>query len=220
MKAHNALIIKRGQRFGWLVILKEVEKRGYLRRFLCKCDCGNEKKVYLGHLCNGHTKSCGCFNMQQTKKRFLIHGMRETRFYSIWSGLKTRCLNKNNPDYKNYYGRHGITVCKEWLNFGNFKKTMYKDYLKHIKQYGEKNTQIDRKDNNRNYCKDNCHWVTCKKQQRNRCNNRLIIYKGKTKTIAEWAEILKIGEGTLRYRLDANWPIKKIFNQKRRKNVK
>lgn len=27
----------------------------------CKCDCGNEKIVYGGHLENGHTKSCGCF---------------------------------------------------------------------------------------------------------------------------------------------------------------
>lgn len=26
----------------------------------CKCDCGNEKIVYGGHLESGHTKSCGC----------------------------------------------------------------------------------------------------------------------------------------------------------------
>lgn len=26
----------------------------------CKCDCGNEKNVYGGHLENGHTQSCGC----------------------------------------------------------------------------------------------------------------------------------------------------------------
>lgn len=28
----------------------------------CKCDCGNEKIVYGGHLESGHTKSCGCFH--------------------------------------------------------------------------------------------------------------------------------------------------------------
>lgn len=27
----------------------------------CKCDCGNEKIVYGGHLESGHTKSCGCY---------------------------------------------------------------------------------------------------------------------------------------------------------------
>lgn len=29
----------------------------------CKCDCGNEKIVYGGHLESGHTKSCGCFRL-------------------------------------------------------------------------------------------------------------------------------------------------------------
>lgn len=27
----------------------------------CKCDCGNEKIIYGGHLESGHTKSCGCY---------------------------------------------------------------------------------------------------------------------------------------------------------------
>lgn len=30
-------------------------------KWKCRCDCGNEKIVYGGHLENGHTKSCGCF---------------------------------------------------------------------------------------------------------------------------------------------------------------
>ena len=29
--------------------------------------------------------------------------------------MKTRCYNKNSPDYKNYGGR-GIRICSEWLN--------------------------------------------------------------------------------------------------------
>lgn len=28
----------------------------------CKCECGNEKIVYGGHLESGHTKSCGCYH--------------------------------------------------------------------------------------------------------------------------------------------------------------
>lgn len=32
----------------------------------CKCDCGNEKIVYGGHLENGHTKSCGCIRPPRT----------------------------------------------------------------------------------------------------------------------------------------------------------
>ena len=33
----------------------------------CKCDCGNEKIVYGGHLETGHTKSCGCIRPPRTK---------------------------------------------------------------------------------------------------------------------------------------------------------
>ena len=57
MKAHNSINIKKGKRFGKLLIVKETEKRNNLRCFLCKCDCGNEKEFYLGHLRDGHTKS-------------------------------------------------------------------------------------------------------------------------------------------------------------------
>ena len=32
----------------------------------CKCDCGNEKIVYGGHLESGHTKSCGCYRPPRT----------------------------------------------------------------------------------------------------------------------------------------------------------
>ena len=50
-----------GQRFGNLKVISE-EKRDpkYGPRFLCQCDCGNQK-VILGHsLIKGYSKSCGC----------------------------------------------------------------------------------------------------------------------------------------------------------------
>lgn len=32
----------------------------------CKCECGNEKIIYGGHLESGHTKSCGCYRPPRT----------------------------------------------------------------------------------------------------------------------------------------------------------
>lgn len=58
-----------GDRFGKLVILRQdgVHKKPCgttERRWLCKCDCGNEVSV-LGHnLKSGNTKSCGCLPKQ------------------------------------------------------------------------------------------------------------------------------------------------------------
>lgn len=40
----------------------------------CKCDCGNEKIVYGGHLESGHTKSCGCFRSPRIDLTGQVYG--------------------------------------------------------------------------------------------------------------------------------------------------
>jgi hypothetical protein len=97
------------------------------------------------------------------------------RFYRIWFGIKSRCLSPTHPAYERYHGRE-ITICKEWLDFKNFFDDMHQEYLKHLEEFGEKNTQIDRIDNNRGYFKENCHWVTPKEN----ANNKQINLKNKT----------------------------------------
>lgn len=59
------------QRFGHLVAIKRVP----VGKWLCKCDCGNEKEVYTRDLIKGLTKSCGCikagfYNCDLTGQRF------------------------------------------------------------------------------------------------------------------------------------------------------
>lgn len=90
------------------------------------------------------------------------HGMTETPEYNCWKALKNRCLNPKNIQYKNYGGR-GITVCERWLNFINFYEDMGNR---------PEGCQIDRIDNNKGYCKENCRWTTNKINNRNRRNNK------------------------------------------------
>lgn len=53
-----------GQRFGrWTVIRQAEDKNGKIY-WHCKCDCGNEKDVYVSSLVRGKSKSCGCLSKE------------------------------------------------------------------------------------------------------------------------------------------------------------
>lgn len=57
----NKIVVNSGDKYQHLTIIKEVEKDHLGRRkFLCKCDCGNEKEVLLMQLRNGAAVTCGC----------------------------------------------------------------------------------------------------------------------------------------------------------------
>lgn len=49
------------KKFGKLTVIKEYDRDHHNKlRYLCKCDCGNEKIVRKSSLLYGGTKSCGC----------------------------------------------------------------------------------------------------------------------------------------------------------------
>lgn len=155
-----------------------------------------------------HVKRCSreCFYKSNIK-----HGLSATKFYSKYRAALSRCNNINNPRYKDYGGR-GIKCL--WESFEHFKKDMYQSYLKHFNIYKDKNTTLDRKDNNGNYCKENCRWATRKQQQHNRRICHRLYYQGKTKTVTQWAEELGINQSTLFKRLNrSNWSIEKALNK-------
>lgn len=138
------------------------------------------------------------------------HGDSLEVFYRKWRSIKARCKNKKFPSYKRYGGR-GIKICDRWLKYENFKEDMYKSYLEHAKLYGKDNTTIERINNDGNYCKENCKWITWKEQYENKSNIHLITYKGKTQRRTKWAEELGINKGTLKDRFARGWTVEEAF---------
>lgn len=162
--------------------------------------------------------------MSNNKHSSFKHGMRGTRLYSIWIGMKTRCSNKNHTWYKHYGGR-GIGFHPSWSEFINFMNDMHDSYKKHVELHGEKETTLERINSNLGYSKENCRWATRLEQSRNARNNIYIEYKGERKTILEWANKLGIRRGTLYNRIfvhkltleDAFTPVRDYQTRPRKK---
>lgn len=56
-----------GQVFGRLTVVeRDREQKG--KPWICRCDCGNEKRVSTHHLMSGAVKSCGCLRSDQRVK--------------------------------------------------------------------------------------------------------------------------------------------------------
>lgn len=106
----------------------------------------------------------------------MTHGMRHTRFWGIWRDMKTRCTNPNYRHYADYGGR-GITMCDRWLAFEYFKQDLYPDYLLHCERHGERDTFLERMNNNLGYYAGNCCFATRKEQNQNRRMQKLTIEK-------------------------------------------
>lgn len=175
------------------------EKRGTHTYYKVKCVyCGKESLKRGETVVDGQAK-CEC----QYKTEH--HGQTGTPLYRAWSALVCRCVSERNENFENYGGR-GITVCEEWRN-------SFKSFADWSMENGFKEgLSIDRIDNNKGYSPDNCRWVTMKVQGNNRRSNRLITYKGKTQTMAQWADELGMNYRTLKSRINQmKWSIEEAF---------
>jgi len=96
------------------------------------------------------------------------HGLSGHPLYTLWAGIKARCINPNHTAYENYGGR-GIKICDEWSE--DFKK--FYDWA--VMNGYEKGLDIDRIDNDGEYSPENCRFVSriknCANQREMRKNN-------------------------------------------------
>ncbi len=138
----------------------------------------------------------------KTGKAEKTHGMRHTKIYGIYTGIKSRCMNTSRHDYNRYGGR-GIK--NKWKSFEEFYKDMFPTYKEGL--------SIDRIDNNGNYCKENCRWITNKQQANNRRSNIFYTYKKETKTLKEWSEFFNVNYKNVWNRINIlNWSFEKAIN--------
>lgn len=98
------------------------------------------------------------------------HGLSGHPLYGVWHGMKSRCNNSNNYNWK-HYGKRGIDICDQWSN----NLIAFVEWA--LANGWKKGLQIDRKDNNGNYNPDNCRFVTAKVNMNNKRKSKYKKYR-------------------------------------------
>ncbi len=124
--------------------------------------------------------------------------------------MVNRCNNKANAAY----GGRGIKVL--WNSFEDFRDDMYESYIAHVAKHGEKNTSIDRINNDGNYSKENCRWATYLVQSNNRRGLHFFEMEGERNTITRWSERYGIREKLVHSRLSRGWDTEKAIKEEAR----
>lgn len=128
---------------------------------------------------------------RRTQKKLEYHGMTGTPERGVWASMIGRCTIPSHTNWK-YYGERGVSVCQRWRD----------SLLAFLEDMGPcpAGHSIDRVNNDGNYscghCEEclskgwtaNCRWETQKRQVRNRRNNVMLTWNGKTQAAPDWSD--------------------------------
>lgn len=124
--------------------------------------------------------------------------------YATWCSMLYRCCNPKHKSFRHYGGR-GIRVCRRW-------KTSFENFVTDMGPRPE-GMQLDRyPDNNGDYKPSNCRWATRSQQHRNKRNNHLLTFKGKTMTMWDWADRMGIDPMSLFRRIKHGWTVEEALS--------
>lgn len=203
----SAVVDLSGKRFGSLIVVGRANSLNGRAAWGCECQCGSVLVVAGQHLRRKVVTSCGCVKADRAKEMGVqnkTHGKTKTPEFRIWTGMISRCCNKNDYRFKRHGGR-GIKVCDRWMKFENFYEGMGSVPFQ--------GAELDRIDNDKCYEPENCRWVTSKQNNNNRSSCCYIEHGGAVQTVTQWVEQIGINPATLRVRLEAGWPVEKALTQ-------
>lgn len=157
------------------------------RVFRVKCrKCGQEFNMQKRHA----ERTKGCRHLDCSGRPSGGLAWKNTRLKNIFKGMRSRCFDSNSEDYR-WYGSKGIGIYEEWLDNPILFEMWSLD-----NGYSDDLT-IDRIDENKNYCPENCRWVTLENNSKYKSTTKLIEVNGAIHTGREWALLLNLGTNAI-----------------------
>ena len=138
----------------------QVSDRGFDGYALFKCECGTIKRVYARNVLIGTSKSCGCWNYEQIKRKHNFctdENGKITPEYNSYNAARNRCTNPDNNRFQ-WYGGRGI----------EFRFNSFTEFLDHVGRKPTSKHSIDRIDANGHYEIGNVRWANSHDQRVNR----------------------------------------------------
>ena len=172
------------------------------------------------------------------KHGLATRGQRRPRTYRIWQGMLNRCRNKKQKTWARYGGR-GIRVCSEWVEYAAFLADMGEapagltlDRIDNDDNYYKNNcrwaTRVEQRRNSPQITfvtiggvsKRSWEWMEELGLSRQQVyalgkdppgRERLIVFKGKTLSLSQWAEKTGYSIQTIHWRLAKSWSIERAL---------
>lgn len=179
-----------GSVFGRLTVIARAKSGARNRsRWTCQCQCGATVVVGHSNLTSGNSTACGgCRDKHGHTK-----GGKSSKTYRAYQDMITRCTKPNSRSYQSYGGR-GITVCDRWIGRNGF--------FAFLEDMGEApdGFSIERRDVNKGYAPENCHWIPLADQSANLQRTVIATLFGIAAPQAVWARSIGIHKATVRSR--------------------
>lgn len=177
-----------GDVFDLFEVIDVIRDENNIPSYKCRCkECGWIGLKNIAHAKEAkecrHKQSSGDYRNFSTR-------WKNKRIGRIFHGMKARCYDVDDKNYITY-GMKGICVYQEWLdNPKSFEewslKNGYKDSL-----------TIDRIDSTKDYCPDNCRWISLEDNSKYKSTTRMLEVDGEIHTGRDWAAELGLGTNTI-----------------------
>lgn len=160
---------------------------GHLKYHVKCIKCGFETEMKLSDI--KRCKTCKHINSYGNYISY-SYKWKNKRIKSIFWQMVNRCYNNQNKNYR-FYGAKGIKICDEWLN----NPIAFEQWA--LQNGYEDNLTIDRIDSNKDYCPNNCQWISREENTRKAGNVNWINVDNKILTGRQWSEKLGLGINTI-----------------------